>query len=83
MRQPRSTKKGGSGMYGRLLSKEETNAALVLALGGMIMLLVANGPGPVSLGRTVSGALFNPVPGTSRRTSSDAALPPLRSEIAA
>ncbi len=49
----------------------------------MIMLLVANGPGPMSLGRTVSGALFNPVPGASRRTSSDAALPPLRSEIAA
>ncbi len=34
MRRPRSTRKGDAGMYGRLLSKEETNAALVLALGG-------------------------------------------------
>ncbi len=70
-------------MFGRLLSKEETKAALVLALGGTIMLLVANGPGPVLLGRTVSRTLSNPVPGVSRRIRSDMPLPPLRSEIAA
>ncbi len=50
-------------MIGRLLSKEEVNAALVLALSGAVTVLVANGPGPVSLGRLVSGALSNPVPG--------------------
>lgn len=33
-------------MFGRLLSKEETNAALMLAFGGTIMLLVANGSAP-------------------------------------
>ncbi len=48
-------------MIGRLLGKEETNAAVVLALSGALMVLVANGPGPVSLGRIVSGALSDPV----------------------
>lgn len=33
-------------MLDRLLSREETNAALVLAFGGTIMLLVANGSDP-------------------------------------
>ena len=50
-------------MIGRLLGNEEVDAALVLGLSGAVMVLVANGPGPVSLGRVVSGALSNPVPG--------------------
>ncbi len=49
-------------MIGKLMSKEEINAALVVALSGTIMALVANGSGPVSFGRIVSGALSNPVP---------------------
>ena len=40
-------------MIGKLLGKEEVNAALVLALSGAVMVLVANGPGPASLGRMV------------------------------
>ena len=71
-------------MFARLLSKEETNAALVLAFGGTIMLLVANGPGPVAFKRMVSGALSNPVPRASRRThTADVPLPTLPSEVAA
>ena len=50
-------------MIGNLLGTEEVNAALVLVLSGAVTVLVANGPGPVSLGRLVSGALSNPVPG--------------------
>jgi hypothetical protein len=50
-------------MISKLLGKEEVNAALVLALSGAVTVLVANGPAPVSLGRIVSGALSNPVPG--------------------
>lgn len=52
-------------MFGRLLSKEEINGALVLAFAGTIMVLVANGPGPVSLKRMVSRALSNPIPRAS------------------
>ena len=65
-------------MIGKLLGKEEVNAALVLALSGTIMVLVANGPGPVSLGRIVSEALSNPVPkgaAATRRSSSVPASP--------
>lgn len=47
---------------GELLGNEEINAALVLALSGTIMMLVAKGEGPMSLKRVVSGALSNPVP---------------------
>jgi hypothetical protein len=50
-------------MICRLLGREEVNAALVLALSGAVTVLVASGPAPVSLGRIVSGALSNPVPG--------------------
>jgi hypothetical protein len=71
-------------MIGKLMSKEEVNAALVLALSGTIMVLVANGPGPVSLGRIVSGALSNPIPkgaaGTCRSSSHPA---PRRQQVAA
>ena len=70
-------------MFGRLFSKEETNAALVLALGGIIMLLVANGSGSVSLKRSISRALSNPVPRVSQITQADASLPSLPSQLAA
>ncbi len=70
-------------MFGRLLSREETNAALVLAFGGTIMLLVANGSDSVSLKRMVSRTLSNPVPRTSRRMHTEVALPTLPSELAA
>jgi hypothetical protein len=48
-------------MIGKLSGNEEGNAALVLALSCAVMVLVANGFGPVSFGRIVSGALSNPV----------------------
>ena len=48
-------------MIDKLMSEEEVNAALVLAISGTIMALVANGPGPVSLRQIVSGALSNPI----------------------
>jgi hypothetical protein len=69
-------------MIGKLMSKEEVNAALVLALSGTIMVLVANGPGPVSLGRIVSGTLSNPIPkgvAGTRRSS----VPAPRQQVAA
>ena len=50
-------------MIGKLPRKEEVNAALVLALSGSIVALVANGPGPLSPGRIASGTLSNPIPG--------------------
>jgi hypothetical protein len=55
-------------MIGKLLGKEEVNAALVVALSGTIVALVTNGPRPVSLGRMVSGALSNPVSGEAAST---------------
>ena len=70
-------------MIGKLLGKEEDNAALVLTLSGAVMVLVANGPGSVSLGRIASGALSNPVPGgaTGTRRSSSFSVPaPLRQQ---
>jgi hypothetical protein len=70
-------------MVGTLLSREETNAAILLAFGGKIMLLVANGSGPLSLKRTVSRNLSNPVPRASRRMHAEVALPTLPSELAA
>lgn len=70
-------------MFGRLLSREETNAAILLAFGGTIMLLVANGSGLLSLKRTASRTLSNPVPRASRRVHTEVALPTLPSELAA
>jgi hypothetical protein len=49
-------------MVGKLLRREEASAALVLALSGTVVVLVANGPGPVSLKRVASRTLSNPVP---------------------
>lgn len=47
---------------GKLLGNEEVNAALVMALSGSIMVLVAKGDGPVSFKKMVSQVLSNPVP---------------------
>jgi hypothetical protein len=62
-------------MLGGLLCREETSAALVLALSGMIVVLAANGPGPVLLKRVVSRALSNPVPGPNLRAHTVSACP--------
>jgi len=70
-------------MIGKLLGKEEVNAALVLALSGAATLLVANGPAPVSLGRIVSGVLSNPVPGGVTGTHHFSSVPVPNQQIAA
>ena len=70
-------------MIGSLLSKEEVNAALVLALSGAVTVLVANGPAPVSLGRIVSGALSNPVPEGVTDTHRLSSVPAPNQQIAA
>lgn len=49
-------------MIGQLMGKEEVNAAMVLALSGALVALVAKGEGPLSFGRLVSGVLSNPAP---------------------
>jgi hypothetical protein len=49
-------------MIGKLPSKEVAYAALVLALSGTVMVLVAKGEAPLTAGRVVAGALSNPVP---------------------
>ncbi len=49
-------------MLGKLLSREKTGSALILALSWIIVVLMANGTGAVSLKRIVSVALSNPVP---------------------
>ena len=49
-------------MIGNLMNQEEVNAALVLALSGALMVLVAKGDVPLSLGRGVTGVLSNPLP---------------------
>ena len=49
-------------MISKLLGNEEINAAMVVALSGTIVALVAKGDGPVSLKKIVSGVLSNPVP---------------------
>jgi len=62
-------------MIGKLLGKEEVNAALVLALSGAAMVLVAKGDGPPSVRRVVAGVLSNPVPkgaAATRRSSAPA-----------
>lgn len=49
-------------MFGTLLGSENINAALVMALSGTLMVLVAKRDGPVSLKRLVSGTLSKPIP---------------------
>ena len=70
-------------MIGRLLSEEESNAALVVALSGAVAVLAARGRGPLSAEGLLSGVLSNPVPRTSGRTRGEAPLPARRSSIAA
>ena len=70
-------------MISKLLGKEEVNAALVLALSGAVTVLVANGSAPVSLGRIVSGALSNPVPGGVTGTHRSFSVPAPDQQIAA
>ena len=49
-------------MLGELLRNEETNAALVLALSGTILVLVARGNGSRSPKLVLSRVLSNPIP---------------------
>jgi hypothetical protein len=49
-------------MLGKLLRNEETNAALVLALSGTILVLVARGNGSPSPNQVLSRVLSNPIP---------------------
>ena len=50
-------------MLHELLPNEETNAAaLVLALSGTILVLVARGDGPPSPNQVLSRVLSNPIP---------------------
>ncbi len=50
-------------MIGKLMTSDEVNGALVVALSGTIAVLVAKGPGRASLPRLLSGCLSNPIPG--------------------
>jgi len=60
-------------MLGELLRNEETNAALVLVLSGMI--LVSRGNGPSSPNQVLSRLRSNPIPRrVPRGTESDPAL---------
>ncbi|HET7270342.1 MAG TPA: hypothetical protein VFI90_04580 [Rubrobacter sp.] len=54
-------------MIGKLLSSEETNAALVVALSATVVVLVAKGSGPLSPGRLLSGVLSDPIAGREPR----------------
>lgn len=61
-------------MIGKLFGKE-VNAALVLALSGTVVALVASGPGRVSLKQLASGVLSNPVPRRDPSVVSEVAVP--------
>jgi hypothetical protein len=61
-------------MIGKLFGRE-VNAALVLALSGTVVALVANGPGRVSLKQIASGVLSNPVPGREPPSVGEVAVP--------
>ncbi|MDQ4128890.1 MAG: hypothetical protein M3151_13245 [Actinomycetota bacterium] len=60
-------------MIGRLMTSDEVNGALVVALSGAIAVLVAKGPGRASFGRLLAGCLSNPIP--LRESSSDVLAP--------
>lgn len=60
-------------MIGRLLSREQTNAALVVALSGTIAVLAARG----------RGVLSNPIPRTRVRVRHEISIPEPVSKIAA
>lgn len=70
-------------MIGKLLCNEGVNAGLGLALGVTTMVLVANGPGPLSLDRISSRALSNPVPRREPASACNVPTPTPRSRIAA
>ena len=55
-------RKDGMKMIGKLLGSEGINAAMVVALSGTVIALVAKGDGPASLKSVVSRVLSNPVP---------------------
>jgi hypothetical protein len=48
-------------MIGKVLSSEETNAALVVALSATVMALAAKGDGPLSRERLLERVLPDPV----------------------
>ena len=70
-------------MIGKLLGKEETNAAVVLALTGALMVLVAQGDRPLSLRRVMAKILSNPVPKVAAGTRDDTSVPHTNRQIAA
>lgn len=53
-------------MLNGLFAREETTAALVLALSGTVMVLVAKGSGPLAPDRLLNRVLSNPVPRVTR-----------------
>ena len=62
-------------MFGELLRNEETNAALVLALSGTILVLVSRGNGLPSSNQVLSRVVSNPIPRrVPRVTESDPAI---------
>lgn len=48
-------------MIGKLLRSEQTNSALVVALSGTVMVLMAKGNGPLSPSRLLARVLPDPV----------------------
>lgn len=71
-------------MIGNVLGKEEVGAALVIALSGTVMALVAKGEGPFSVRRILAGVLSNPVPERRvRGVGGGEPAPALRTRIAA
>lgn len=70
-------------MIGKLLGKEEVNAALALALSGALMVLVVKGDGPLSLRRVVAEILSNPVPKVAAGTRGYASVSYTDQQIAA
>ena len=71
-------------MIGNVFGKEEVRAALVIALSGTLMALVAKGDGSFSVRRVVAGVLSNPVPGRRVRGVGDGEpAPAMRTRVAA
>ncbi len=71
-------RRSGMKTIDKLLSNEGINAAVVMVLSGTLMVMMARGDGPLSLGRVLSDVLSHSVPmGASgyRRYSSVAAPP--------
>ncbi len=61
-------------MIGKLFGGE-VNAALVLALSGTVVALIAKGPGRLSLEQVASGVLSNPVPRREPAVVGEVAVP--------